>query len=180
MKKALLVVDYTVDFVADDGALTCGKPGQAIEEEICRLTEEFLTERELVIMPVDLHDKTNAFHPEAKLFPPHNIKGTAGRELYGRLAEVYKANADRIIWMDKTRYSAFAGTNLELLLQERNIEEIHLVGVCTDICVLHTAVDAYNKGYKIFVHENGVASFDQTGHEWALRHFSTTLGAQVL
>lgn len=30
MKKALLVVDYTVDFVADDGALSCGKPGQAI------------------------------------------------------------------------------------------------------------------------------------------------------
>lgn len=180
MKKALLVVDYTVDFVADEGALTCGKPGQAIEEMICSLTEEFLTERELVVMPVDLHEKVNAFHPEAELFPPHNIRGTAGRELYGRLAEVYKANADRIVWMDKTRYSAFAGTNLELLLQERKIEEIHIVGVCTDICVLHTAVDAYNKGYKIFIHKNAVASFDQAGHDWALRHFATTLGAYVL
>lgn len=180
MKKALLVVDYTVDFVADDGALTCGKPGQAIEETICRLTEDFLTEKELVIMPVDLHEKNNAFHPEAELFPPHNIRGTAGRELYGRLAEVYKANADHIIWMDKTRYSAFAGTNLDLLLSERNIKELHIVGVCTDICVLHTAVDAYNKGYKIFIHKNGVASFNQAGHDWALQHFTTTLGAQVL
>lgn len=180
MKKALLVVDYTVDFVADDGALTCGKPGQDIEEAVCNLTEEFLAEKELVVMPVDLHEKTNAFHPEAELFPPHNIRGTAGRELYGRLAEVYKANADRIIWLDKTRYSSFAGTNLELLLQERKIEEIHIVGVCTDICVLHTAVDAYNRGYKIFIHENAVASFDQAGHDWALRHFNTTLGAHVL
>ena len=180
MKKALLVVDYTVDFVADDGALTCGKPGQDIEETICSLTENFLTEKELVIMPVDLHEKTNAFHPEAELFPPHNIRGTSGRELYGRLADVYKANADRIIWMDKTRYSAFAGTNLELLLRERKIEELHIVGVCTDICVLHTAVDAYNKGYKIFIHKKAVASFDQAGHDWALRHFSTTLGAHVI
>ena len=32
MKKALLNVDYTVDFVADNGALTCGKPGQILKE----------------------------------------------------------------------------------------------------------------------------------------------------
>ena len=25
MKKALLIIDYTNDFVADNGALTCGK-----------------------------------------------------------------------------------------------------------------------------------------------------------
>ncbi len=61
--------------------------------------------------------------------------------------------------MDKTRYSAFAGTDLEMKLRERGIEEVHLVGVCTDICVLHTAVDAYNKGFKIVVYEKAVASF---------------------
>lgn len=32
MKKALIVIDYTYDFVADNGKLTCGKPGQAIEK----------------------------------------------------------------------------------------------------------------------------------------------------
>ena len=26
-KKALIVVDYSYDFIADDGRLTCGKPG---------------------------------------------------------------------------------------------------------------------------------------------------------
>lgn len=25
--RALLVVDYSYDFIADDGLLTCGKPG---------------------------------------------------------------------------------------------------------------------------------------------------------
>ena len=30
--------------------------------------------------------------------------------------------------MDKTRYSAFAGTDLEMKLRERGIEEVHLVG----------------------------------------------------
>ncbi|MGO4273373.1 cysteine hydrolase family protein, partial [Paenibacillus sp. TAF58] len=60
------------------------------------------------------------------------------------------------------------------------IHELHLVGVCTDICVLHTAVDAYNKGFEIVVHEDAVASFNQAGHEWALQHFQGTLGAKVV
>ncbi|MED1372847.1 isochorismatase, partial [Bacillus paranthracis] len=28
MKRALINIDYTYDFVAEKGALTCGKPGQ--------------------------------------------------------------------------------------------------------------------------------------------------------
>ncbi|WP_369814321.1 hypothetical protein [Lysinibacillus sp. FJAT-14745] len=32
MKKALLVIDYTYDFVASDGKLTCGEPGQTLDQ----------------------------------------------------------------------------------------------------------------------------------------------------
>ncbi|MEM1506591.1 isochorismatase, partial [Domibacillus sp. 8LH] len=42
-KRALINVDYTYDFVAEDGKLTCGEPGQAIEDNIVSLTEEFIT-----------------------------------------------------------------------------------------------------------------------------------------
>ena len=52
-------------------------------------------------------------------------------------------------------------------------------GVCTDICVLHTAVDAYNKGYRIHVHADAVASFNPEGHTWALQHFTETMGVQL-
>ena len=34
--KALIVVDYSYDFIADDGRLTCGKPGQDIEQFIVK------------------------------------------------------------------------------------------------------------------------------------------------
>lgn len=180
MKKALLVVDYTVDFVADDGALTCGNTGQLIEEAIVSIIQDFLNNNELVILPVDLHEANDPFHPETKLFPPHNIRNTPGRALYGDLKNVYEANRDNMIWMDKTRYSSFAGTNLHQLLRERQIEEVHIVGVCTDICVLHTAVDAYNLGFSIVIHESAVASFNPQGHEWALAHFTNALGAKVI
>lgn len=87
---------------------------------------------------------------------------------------------DHVYWMDKTRYSAFAGTDLEIKLNERNIKDVHLVGVCTDICVLHTAVDCYNKGFNLFIHEKATASFNDAGHIWALDHFKSTLGASIL
>ncbi|GHI00613.1 cysteine hydrolase family protein [Neobacillus kokaensis] len=179
--RALINVDYTYDFVADAGALTCGKPGQEIEGKITSLTKEFIDNGDYVVFAIDVHDEGDEYHPETKLFPPHNLRGTEGRHLYGKLQEVYEENKQRrnVVFMDKTRYSAFAGTDLEIKLRERGITEVHIVGVCTDICVLHTAVDAYNKGFKIVIYKDAVASFNPAGHEWALGHFEKTLGAMV-
>ncbi|WP_338780737.1 isochorismatase family cysteine hydrolase [Metabacillus sp. FJAT-52054] len=181
MTRGLIVIDYTNDFVADNGALTCGKPGQVIESEIVRVTKDFIESGDAVVFAVDFHKMNDPFHPETALYPPHNIEGTLGRELYGALQDLYEQNQHlgHVFWMDKTRYSAFAGTNLEILLRERGITELHLIGVCTDICVLHTAVDAYNKGFKLTVHEKAAASFDEDGHKWALRHFKGSLNAEI-
>lgn len=182
--KALIVIDYTNDFVHEEGALTCGKPGQAIEERITALTQTFANQGDAVVMAVDLHMKEDPFHPETKLYPPHNIRGTWGRHLYGSLQSLFTQlqtdHPNHVYWMDKTRYSAFAGTNLDIYLRVRGIREIHIVGVCTDICVLHTAVDAYNKGYDVTIYKDAVASFNTTGHEWALGHFQHQLGFQVV
>ncbi|MBU9714644.1 cysteine hydrolase family protein [Evansella tamaricis] len=181
--KSLIVIDYTNDFVADDGKLTCGERGQSIESRITALTKDFMEHGEYVVFAVDVHEENDPFHPETKLFPAHNVRGTKGRKLYGSLGEyldeVIHNGTGKYEWLDKTRYSAFAGTNLEIKLRERGIKEVHLVGVCTDICVLHTAVDAYNKGFSIVVHQDAVESFNPEGHTWALSHFANTLGALV-
>lgn len=181
-KQALLIIDYTNDFVDDKGALTCGKPGQDLEGEIFNLAEKMYQNGDRVWFPTDVHKPNDPYHPETKLFPPHNVRGTWGRELYGSLQDWYNDHNDgeTVKLFDKTRYSAFAGTDLDLRLRERNIDTLHLVGVCTDVCVLHTAVDAYNLNYNLVIHENGVASFDQKGHEWALGHFKNCLGAEMV
>lgn len=180
-KRALINIDYTCDFVSDDGALTCGKPGQVIEQAIVALTSHFITQGDYVVFAIDRHEQHDEYHPETKLFPPHNLQGTSGRDLYGSLETLYQAHRQdgQVYWMDKTRYSAFAGTDLELRLRTRGITELHLVGVCTDICVLHTAVDAYNKGFELVIYEDAVGSFDPEGHAWALRHFKGSLGADI-
>lgn len=182
MKKALINIDYTNDFVAQDGALTCGAPAQAIEEKITTITEQFIRNGDYVVFAIDKHTKEDPFHPETKLFPPHNIEGTAGRLLYGTLNKVYMENKDKenVYWIDKTRYSAFAGTDLEMKLRERGITEVHLVGTATDICVFQTAVEAYNKGFHIVLYKDAVASFNTVGHEWALQQFKSTFGATII
>lgn len=182
VNKALINIDYTFDFAAVDGRLSCGEKGQLIEREVSAITERFIQNGDFTVFAIDVHELNDHYHPERALFPPHNIRNSAGRNLFGSLREVYERNkqSPHIYYLDKTRYSAFAGTDLELKLRERGITELHLVGLCTDICVLHTAVDAYNKGFSIAVYKDAVASFSQQGHDWAMEHFKAALGATII
>lgn len=181
-KEALLIIDYTNDFVSGKGALTVGKKAQVLEDNIVTLAEDFLKNNGWIYLPTDLHKAHDPYHPESKLFPPHNQKNTWGREFYGKLNEFVKSNIDNdhVQILDKTRYSSFAGTPLDLRLRERGVETVHLVGVCSDICVLHTAIDAYDLCYKIVIHKNAIATFTKYGQEWALDHFKNTLGAKII
>lgn len=182
MPKALLIIDYTNDFVATDGALTAGAPAQALDANIAALAQDFLLNGDFVYLPTDVHTANDPYHPETKLFPPHNQRGTWGRELYGKVGEWYAAHQGdaHVQLFDKTRYSSFAGTPLDLWLRERQVTELHLVGVCSDICVLHTAVDAYNLNYPMVIHEHAVATFNPGGQEWALNHFKSALNATIV
>ncbi|UQS82352.1 cysteine hydrolase [Bombilactobacillus folatiphilus] len=179
--EALLIIDYTNDFVADKGTLTAGAPAQKLESYIVQLAEQFLKDEKWVILPTDLHQKDDLYHPETKLFPPHNLANTWGREFYGQLQTWYEQNRDNpaLYNLAKNRYSAFANTNLDNFLRERKIETLHLTGVCTDICVLHTAIDAYNRDYNLVIHQDGVATFNPQGQTWALDHFKNSLGATI-
>src|SRR5690625_3741751 len=94
MKRALINVDYTYDFVAEDSNLTCGEPGRAIEEQIVNVTKEFIEAGHYVTFGIDAHIKEDELHPETELFPPHNIVGTKGLELYGSLKPLYEQHKD--------------------------------------------------------------------------------------
>lgn len=84
--KALIVIDFTKDFVT--GSLPVGQPAVEIDETIAAVTEAYCKNKHEVIMAVDLHEENDPYHPETALFPPHNIRNTEGRQLYGRLAQV--------------------------------------------------------------------------------------------
>lgn len=182
MTKALISIDYTYDFVADDGKLTAGKPAQAVAERIAQVTQEAYDRGDYIFFAVDCHEEDDDFHPETKLFPPHNIAGTSGRDLFGPLADVYDQIKDDscVFWMDKRHYSAFSGTDLDLRLRERRVTTVTLTGVLSDICVLHTAIHAYNLGYEIEIVSSAIASITDEAHQFALNHFKNVLGATII
>ena len=181
MNKALIIIDFVNDFVADGGKLTCGEPAQKIDKALAETISRFAGDGGFIVAATDCHTENDIYSPENGLFPAHCIAGSSGCELYGMTAEaVERVRPEQLIRFSKTRYSAFAGTGLDMMLRARNVTEVFLTGVCTDICVLHTAVDAYNLGYKINIYESCVASFNEIGHNFALAHFKNTLGAAVL
>ncbi len=51
----------------------------------------------------------------------------------------------------KRRYSAFFGTDLEILLRGLGVKHLFICGGMTDICVHYTAVDAHQYNYHVHV-----------------------------
>lgn len=53
----------------------------------------------------------------------------------------------------RTAYSVFKSKKLVKFLKENNIEEITLAGLDTDACVLASAYDAFDLGFKVSINE---------------------------
>ncbi len=69
----------------------------------------------------------------------------------------------------KRRYSAFFGTDLEILLKGLRAETLILVGGLTDVCVHYTFVDAHQHDYFCRVVEDCVAGSSREAHEASLK-----------
>lgn len=170
--EALLVIDMLHDFIALDGALTCGPAGEAIVPAVRQAIEDRRAAGDAVIYLCDSHRPDDA---EFAMFPPHCLTDTEGARIIPELAP--SAGDIRIA---KRRYSGFFGTDLDITLREKGVTHIRLTGVCTNICVLYTAADARNLGYEVTVDSRCVASFDEAAHRWALAEMKSTLGCTVI
>ena len=71
--------------------------------------------------------------------------------------------------ISKRRYSAFFGTDLEILLKGLHVDTLYLIGGLTDVCIHYTAVDAHQHDYHIKVVTDPVAGSSTEAHHYALR-----------
>jgi len=171
MTKALLVIDMLKDFLEKDGALCIGDTKQLIQNVGQRLLE-WRVQGDPVIYIVDRHLPQDA---EFAMFPPHCLAGERGGEV---IDELTPRPGDYIVY--KRRYSAFFGTDLDLILRELGIGDLEIAGVCTQICVLYTAADARMLSYTVTVKKNCVDSFDHEAHLFALNEMDKTLGVKLI
>lgn len=185
MTKALLLVDLSNDFIRMNGALNCGPAGVAIVPYCLALVSAFIANGDVVFDARDDHDLED-FEIRSGLFSPHNLRGTEGQKLISELADLLKEQPAQWVYLPKKNYNAGYQTRLFPELMERNITELHVIGVCTDICVRYTLNGLYEfkttvyPQLELYVHEKGVASFNERGHEDSIGHFSTALGCRVI
>lgn len=71
--------------------------------------------------------------------------------------------------ISKRRYSAFFGTDLEILLKGLKVDTLYLIGGLTDVCIHYTAVDAHQNDYHIKVVTDAVAGSSEEAHRYALK-----------
>lgn len=125
MKKTLIVVDMQNDFI--DMALGT-KEAVAIVPNVKAKIETYLAAGDEIIYTRDTHAENYLETPEGKKLPvPHCIRGTKGWEI----AEGLYAEGCRII--DKPN---FGWPHWD----RENLEQVELVGLCTDICVVSNAL----------------------------------------
>lgn len=134
MKACLIVVDYQKDFV--DGSLGF-TAATALDEGIAAKVQQYHQQGADVIFTLDTHESNYMDTQEGKNLPiPHCIRGSEGWQLYGKTAA---ARQEQDLLLEKPTFPSY---ELAGILRERVYDEIELVGVVTDICVLSNAVMA--------------------------------------
>jgi nicotinamidase/pyrazinamidase len=171
---ALLLIDIQNDFLPG-GALAV--PGG---DEIVTVANRRMPQYELVVATQDWHPADHlsfaSQHPGRQvgeaivldgvpqiLWPDHCVQQTWGAEFApqldrSRIEHVVSKGTDRRIdsysgFFDNARRQA---TGLEALLRSRDVHDVHLLGLATDYCVLATALDAVELGFRTMLLVEGV------------------------
>lgn len=150
--RALLIVDVQNDFCEGGSLEVVG--GQSVARKI---TDYLATPRgyDHIVATKDFHiDPGDHFssNPDfAASWPAHCVVGTSG-------ADFHPVFDDSIVEAVFTKggfsaaYSGFEGTDehgtrLANWLRQRGVDEVDIVGIATDYCVLATAIDAAAAGF---------------------------------
>jgi nicotinamidase/pyrazinamidase len=176
VKKVIIVVDVL------NGFCRWGNLASARLGSVVPAIRDYL-ERETAAgaVPVFLADTHRPDDPEFAMFPPHCVAGS-GEE---RVVDELQGFIPRGVLVPKSRYSGFYGTDLEGILADLRPDVVEVIGVCTDICVLHTVADLRNRDYAVVVRPDLVETYDAPGHDgdtidaFALDHMRDVLGARV-
>ncbi|KYP81893.1 cysteine hydrolase family protein [Ferroacidibacillus organovorans] len=177
MKRAWLVVDMVVDFIADEGALTCGAPGQAAVKSLLPHLENAYAKQDLILFACDAHEPDD---PEFALWPVHCVRGTKGAQLYGSLRSFYESHeGERVVLLEKSTYDAFFETKLDSLLRRHGVTDVFVAGVCTSICCYATASGAYYRRYNVHAVADSMADLTPNAHAFAVEQMKNVLKAHI-
>lgn len=155
MKNVLVVVDMQKDFI--DGALGT-KEAVAIVENVKKKIALYKANGDEIIFTRDTHQENYMETNEGKHLPvEHCIEGTDGWKI-GEGLEV-----DGALYIDKPTFGY-------MNWKEYDLEEVELIGLCTDICVVSNAliIKATFPEIKVTVDASCCAGVTPESHKAAL------------
>ncbi len=141
----------------------------------------FIDPEDIVMVIIDIQDKLLKIIPEHdKLI--HNIyllaktlENTGSPIILtkqvklGEIVDELKEFTSKYPLIEKKTFSCFGNKDFIKMLEDSKKKTLILTGIETHICVLQTAMDALEKGYKVVVPYDAVSSQIRSDHEWALR-----------
>jgi nicotinamidase-related amidase/glutathione S-transferase len=168
-RRALLIIDLQQDFTSPNGPFkqSCVKADHIISN-LNAILPDFRDHNGIVIwIKADysklIPEPKYLTRPEGEKFEdvplnddllsgshktyPLCVPGTDGAKFTPEVESLIKEDQDVVV--NKTYYSAFTNTNLADIL--RDVKEVHICGLMTNVCVQATATDAFFHGYKVFV-----------------------------
>lgn len=178
--RALILVDLQYDFC----------PGGSVEvrrgDEAIPVANRILPHFSIVAATQEWHPRDHTSfatnHPGSQpyqtidiggssqlLLPPHCVQGTRGAEFHAtldhsRISGVFRKGMDPAVdshsgFFDSERRK---DTGLAEWLAARWIKQVYVMGLATEGCVKHTAIDARSLGLDVWVVEDGCRAYDRT------------------
>ena len=172
---AIIIVDMLNDFVT--GALEV-KQSKSVIPPLQRLVVAARKNDVPVIYSNDAH------YPQdlevTRKWGNHAIKGTKGAEVIPEL----KPEEGKDYIVEKRTYSGFFETGLDSLLRSlykgQGVKTVVIGGLHTQLCVRHTAADAFFRGYHIIIAKDGVEAFTQEDQEQGLKYLENVYSAKIM
>ena len=183
-RAALIIIDMQKDFCVDGFATSkAGRPLAAAQAIVPRLAALLAAAREAGALVCHvgfwtlpdhgsdsgpwLAQRRRATYATDKMA----IAGTEGAEFIDELSP-----ADGELVFHKHRYSAFKGTDLDMMLRAHGIQTVVPTGVSTNVCVESTLRDAFEYNYYVCVPKDGVASWNMDLHAATLTTVDARFG----
>lgn len=161
-ERVLIVVDMVNGFVYNGPLhdIECSKIIPRQKEII----DDYLDNGDLVVFIKDTHTKDST---EFSRMPIHCLENTDESELVPELREY--VGRDNVITINKNSTSFNEAPEFrELITNLVNLKRVDEIGVCTDICDfngimgLANRLNQENRDVSIYVHEDAVATFNET------------------
>ena len=158
-RPAIITIDLQND-VLEGGALACGR----VHLILPQLKKLFAAARRMGVPVIYVCDRHYKDDPELQLWNNHMMAGSYGAQI---IDEVKPEPADFVVY--KNRFNGFVNTTLDKTLRQMQINTVIMTGWRSDVCVAQTAIEAFYRGYRVAVADDGVNSTTEAEHRQGMK-----------